>query len=75
MSHIQRPLTLPKYPNLLHEINEVIIGIKLHYPMFEDEKIKEAQKNHKKPTFADIVETLSRCYNAINEQREDPRKY
>jgi hypothetical protein len=75
MSHIQRPLTFPKHPELLHSINEMIIGIKLHYSLFEDDKIKEAQKGHKKPTFADIAEKLRECYSAINEQREDPRKY
>lgn len=75
MRHIQAPLTLPKHPQLLHEINETIIGIKLHWPLREEDAIIDAaKKNHHCPTFPEVIDLLQRAYQAINEQREDPRK-
>jgi len=75
MSHIQRPLTMPKHPQLLEDINETIIGIKLHWVLTEDAKVNAAKANHHCPTFPEVIELLQRAYQAINEQREDPRKY
>ena len=80
MRSIREPLTLPKYPGLLHKINETIIGIKLHHNVnYKDyptrESLQIAQAGHKFPTMEEIIELLTECRNAINEQREDPRKY
>lgn len=79
MSHIQRPLTLPKHPDLLHEINQTIIDIKIHNdekPMMCDSEIlKKARMEHHTHSLEQICELLRKCYTAINEQREDPRKY
>lgn len=76
---LHEPLTLPKHPDLLKEINEEIIAIKLHHvirPEDEEEakRIAEARLRSEKPTWESISELLRRAYNAINEQREDPRR-
>lgn len=80
MSHIQRPLTLPKHPELLHKINEMSIGIKIHYLIKPTELDKMsslalAQLQYDKPEWDDVIKILQECRNAINEQREDPRRY
>lgn len=75
MSHIQRPLTLPKHPELLHEINEMMIAIKLHHISFKSPEVIKALSSNRQPTWEEILETLGASYKAINEQREDPRKY
>lgn len=80
MSHIQRPLTLPKHPKLLHEINEMSIAIKLWHiekskDFIDDYKIGKARAGHPEPTWQQIIELLREAYKAIDEQREDPRKY
>lgn len=64
MSHIRAPFTLPKYPELLHDLNAMQIQIKLH-----------TLNKEPAPSWDSILELLNRSYNAINEQREDPRKY
>lgn len=80
MSHLQEPLTLPTHPALLHKINELSIAIKLYYIVkgetpIDNFNIGKAQANHEKPSWDNVVEILRECYNAINEQRKDPRKY
>ena len=76
MTHIQKPFTMGKHPKLLEDINETIIGIKLHWVLREDDaKVDAAKANHHCPTFPEVIELLQRAYQAINEQREDPRKY
>lgn len=75
-----RPLTLPKHPQLLDEINEMSIAIKLHhhYPPERTEKPEQwakAQANCPCPTWENVTELLMRCYRAIDEQRESPIKY
>ena len=66
---LHEPLTLPKHPELLHEINEMSIAIKLHH-LYPQEIVKVNS-----PEWEHIVELLRKCYDAINEQRYDPRKY
>lgn len=75
MSHIQRPLTIATYPELLRKINEMSIGIKLHHIIEPDKNVLEARINHDLPTWEDVIFLLNECRNAINEIREDPRKY
>ena len=79
MSHIQRPLTLPKHPELLRKLNQMCIDIKIHYLIktetIEPTQLSKLQFSHEVPTWEAIVELLTEARNAINEQREDPRKY
>jgi hypothetical protein len=76
---LQAPLTLPKHNKLLEEINQTIVDIKFHddeHPMMIDKDLLiEMRAKHKKHSLVEIVNLLQRCYKAINEQREDPRKY
>jgi hypothetical protein len=56
------------------------ICIKVHYIIKNEDaesvsQLAQAQLQHDKPTWDQIVELLSEARNAINEQREDPRKY
>lgn len=76
--NIQAQLTLPKHPKLLHEINEMSICIKAwHFDLVSatPESVDKLRHNHRNPTWHEVESLLRRCYNAINEQREDPRKY
>lgn len=73
-------LTLAKHPDLLNKINETIIGVKIHNIDSEEKKQKpgeyaKAATIVSAPTWENIVELLQECYKAINEQREDPRRY
>lgn len=78
--NIREPFTWAKHPQLLERINETIIGIKVHHNVnYKDyptrESLKKVQEGHSMPTMEQVMELLKECYNAINEQREDPRKY
>lgn len=79
MRKIQEELTLPTHPQLLEEINQTIIDIKVQDEdvplMCEKEMIDKLRAAHKKHSWQDIAELLRRCYSAINEQRHNPRKY
>lgn len=79
MSRIQQPFTLPKHSKLLEEINQTIVDIKFHDDekpmMLEKETLEDLRKKHTKHSWQDVCELLRRCYSAINQQREDPRKY
>jgi len=79
MSHIMKPFTLPKHIKLLEEINQTVVDIKFHDDekpmMLEKETLAAMRKQHKKHSWQDICQLLHKCYDAINEQREDPRKY
>lgn len=77
--HLHEPFTLPKHLKLLEEINQTIVDIKFHDDekpmMLPKEKLEDMRKRHTKHSLQDICELLRKCYNAINEQREDPRRY
>jgi len=77
--HIQRPLTMPKHPQLLHEINQTSIAIKawflIDWSKLTEEQKDKLQAHNPRPTWEEIENLLMRCYHAIDEQREDPRKY
>lgn len=78
MRHLHEPLTLPTHPVLLHEINEMSINIKVHHIGFSSEDMKgilELRLKRPEPSWSEVVELLRKCYDAINEQRENPRKY
>jgi riboflavin synthase len=79
MSHIQRPFTLPKHGKLLDEINQTIIDIKIHNDekpmMIDPDALKKLRMEHHTHSLEQICELLRKCYQAINEQRVDPRKY
>jgi hypothetical protein len=77
MRSIREPLTLPKHPELLHKINETKIAIKLSYLASPEirEKLETDKREINPPSWDDIIDLLDNCYKAINEQREDPRKY
>ena len=78
--NIQAPLTLPKHPKLLKELNDMSIAIKLHHIECDEKKQKpeewtKAASTKPVPTWEQVIELLGDAYNAINEQREDPRRY
>lgn len=80
MSHIVAPFKMHKHPELLHKINGLSIGIKLHYTLKPEgeggeEKLRIAKGNHPAPTWEDVLEVLKESYDVINEIKEDPRKY
>lgn len=79
MSRIQRPFTLPKHGQLLDEINQAIIDIKVHNDekpmMVEMAVLTQLRLTHRKRSLEEICELLRKCYQTISEQREDPRKY
>ena len=77
---LHEPLTLPKHPELLHEINETSIAIKLWHlsegsDFIDAYKIGKARASHPEPKWQDMIDLLRKAYNAINEQRENPRRY
>lgn len=77
MRRLHEPLTLPKHPDLLSKVNQMSIDIKLTHLASAEIKNKMKKDNRivKPPTWEDVAELLRKCYSAINEQREDPRKY
>jgi hypothetical protein len=78
--HLHEPLKLPKHPQLLHEINQMSIRIKSWHLIKEGEgataqQLDELRSHNSNPDWQEVVELLRKAYNAINEQREDPRRY
>lgn len=78
--HLHSPLTLPKHPQLLHELNQMSIRIKSWHLIKEGEGATAEQLDKLKahnpcPEWKEVVELLEKARNAINEQRQDPRKY
>jgi hypothetical protein len=77
--HIQEPFTMAKHPELLHQINELSIAIKLHYYNLSENDnediIRKAQASTYKPTWMNVIEVLDKCYKVINDKRENPIKY
>ena len=74
------PLTLGKHDNLTHEVNEMIIAVKLHhcYPPEREERKEDwekAKSNYKQPTWEDVIELLTKARDEMNKCRYDPRKY
>lgn len=74
MSRIQEPLKWAKHPELLSDINNMIIALKLAQQPSTPE-IEEAKLRSPRPTTENVVNILQQCYKIINELREDPRKY
>jgi len=75
---VQEPFTLPVYGDLQHQINEMIIAIKLHYTMkdlVEPAVLAKAMSNRCKPTWEQAVVLLQRIYQELNEKRYNPVKY
>ena len=76
---IQEPFKLPVHPKLLDEINDMSIRIKVWHLIKASHSntvsLDELQLRHTKPTYEEIENLLMRCYQVINQQREDPRKY
>ena len=69
---------MPKHPALLHEINEMSMRIKVWH-LNKDELTKEQfdklTERLPKVEWQEVEDLLMRAHRAINEQREDPRKY
>lgn len=80
MRHLHEPLTLPKHPQLLHEINQMSIRIKAWHLIkpgenASPESLDKLKAHNPYPEWEEVVELLRRSYDAINQQREDPRRY
>lgn len=79
MSRLHEPFTLPKHGKLLEEINDMTIAIKTYHSIDWSKEKPGAEEvckaMHKEPTYDEIIDLLRRAYSAINEQRQDPRKY
>lgn len=73
---LHEELSFPKHGNLMKELNEMSIRIKLHLTDVSDESasqqaaILEARKNHPNPTPEEIVGLLERCYREMDQCRE-----
>ena len=77
MRKLHEPLTLPKHPELLRNINQLSIDIKLTH-LADDETKKKLEDDGRRvtpPTWQYVVGLLREAYQAINEQRENPIKY
>lgn len=76
---LQEEFTLPTHPQLLEEINQTIIDLKIQDEdkplMAEKELLQKLRSEHKKHSLQYLVQLLQRCYTAINQQRHNPRKY
>lgn len=77
---IREPFTLGKHDRIQHEINEMMISIKLHHtnpPERTDkpEQWAKAQSLTKKPSWEDVLELLDRSYREMNGCRYNPIKY
>jgi hypothetical protein len=79
MSRLHEPLKLPKHPKLLECMNNMSIRIKAHHKIDWSKEEPGAEEKLKAgypaPTYDEILDLLGRAYKAINEQREDPRRY
>lgn len=78
---IQDPLTLPKHPQLLHEINQMSIRIKAWHlidwkdPAYTAEQKDKLLSHNPYPDWEEVEELLMKCYRALNNEREELRKF
>ena len=74
-----RDLSLPKHPELMKELNDLSIAIKLHYtinPLLENtEKLKMIREGVPKPTWREVTKLLEKVYKKLDEERYNPIKY
>lgn len=82
MSRLTQPLQDNIHSDLASEVNEVIIGIKIHHDeqiaresMEEQNKIIDARKRIPEPTWEQMVELLTRVRNEITECKIPFKKY
>lgn len=78
MRKLHEPLTLPKYPKLLEEINNMSMRIKIwkiNRQELTEEQFEKLKSHLSDTDWKEVQDLLMRAYRAINEQREDPRKY
>ena len=77
---LHEPLTMPKHPQLLHELNQMSIRIKSWHLIKEGqgataEQLDKLRAHNPSPDWKEIVDLLERARNAIDQQRENPRRY
>lgn len=78
---LHEPLTLPKHPELLHQLNQMSIRIKAWHLIKEGEAgvttedLNKLRAHNAWPEWNEIVDLLNLAYHAINEQRENSRRY
>ncbi len=82
MKSIRKPyeeISLPKYPELINELNRMSIAIKLHHVVevdaIDQEKLLTAQRQIERPTWRDVVEVIDKAAKTLLLERETPRKY
>lgn len=82
MRHLHEPLQRHIHEKLTSEINDVIIAMKLHHDpeiaresMEQQNKIIEARKRHKEPTWEDMIDLLTRARNEMDHCTEPYRRY
>ena len=76
---LHESVTMPKYPQLLHELNQMSIRIKawhiIDWEQYTAEQKDKLQSHNPNPTWEEIDILLEKARRAINEQRESPIKY
>lgn len=82
MSRLHEPLQHHVHDNLCSEVNNVIIGIKLHHDeqiaresMEQQDKIIEARKRHPEPTWEQMIDLLTRVRDEMNNCRVPFKRY
>lgn len=72
----QEPFTLPSHPELLEELNEMSIAIKVnHLSKIGPIQTEHLLQRYPEPKWEDIENLLMRSYEIINELRYNPIKY
>lgn len=75
----KREFSLPKHGELMHEINDFSIAVKIHHtinPDLEDtENVKRIRENISKPSWTDVTDFLNKIYLELQDDRYNPRKY
>jgi len=79
MRHLQEPLTLPKHPQLLHELNQMSMRIKVWHLMdwskYTKEQQDKLQAHNAWPEWKEVEELLMQAYRALDQERYNPVKY
>lgn len=78
---LSEPPSMQKHGQIMHELNEMSIRLKIHKKDISEEsaeqqaKIIEARKRHPDPTTEEIISILERCRDEMDLCREPYKKY
>lgn len=75
----KRDITFPRHAELMSEVNNLSIAVKLHYGVVSSKedpsKLARAKESVAKPTWKGVADLLDKIHSELNDDRYSPVKY